>query len=248
MSILTSLFRLVPPSLRAGHCYANVQELVNDAIGGTQVTFLIQTGQFLYNYGATTPTSDNRLWPWLRTTDGRWYTFQFGMWCSPMDPSQREPSFRRMWKPAHPTPESALWSVDGGDGTDPNTVPPTATTGAAWRVDHDMDGVFPVGVGVVPGTSPAQSITLHQTGGEYEHVLTQAELPDINLDASIRSGTSDPQDPGATFLANPASSTLTPYHLLVPLGGSGTPIINMPPFRGIYWAQPTARLFYTLPA
>ena len=55
MSLLTQLVRLIPPSLRPGYCPSTYQELANDLIGGTRLTFLINNGNYLYNYGSSTP-------------------------------------------------------------------------------------------------------------------------------------------------------------------------------------------------
>lgn len=248
MSLLTNLFRLIPPSFRAGYCPASLQQLANDLVNGTQVTFLVQQGSFLYNFGSATPAPENRIFPWLYSPNGLWYTFQYGLWVAPMDASEREPTFRKMWKPSTGTPESALWALDGGDGTDPSTSPPTVSTGAAWQVDHDFDGVFPVAAGLIPGSSPAVTLAIGDTGGSNTHVLTQAELPDIDLHSAIRSGATDPQDPGTTFLANPAAALPNTFDLVTPLGGNGDAIPMMPPYRTIYWIKPTIKRFYTLPA
>lgn len=259
MSLLTSLFRLIPPSFRTGYCPATLQQLANDLISGTQVTFLVQQGSFLYNMGSATPAPENRIFPWLYTPNGQWYTFQYGLWVAPMDPSERELDFRKMWKPAAGTPESALWSLDGGDGSDPRAtlpggaanpvyVAPSATTGAAWEVDHDFDGAFAVGAGLIPGSSPAVTLAVGDTGGANTHVLTQAELPNINLSLTVKGGDTAPQDPGHWALVNPTLLANPDITVPVPLGGSDTPINMMPPYRAIYWIMPTTRRFFTLPA
>lgn len=193
MSLLTSLFRLIPPSFKAGYCPKTIQQLANDVINGTQLTFLIQSGNFIYNYGGSTPTADNRIFPWLNTNDGRWYTFQFGLWVSP-----RPFSFGQIWFTKGAT-ESALWSMDGGDGTDPRAtlpdgsanpayVPPTSITGAMWMVEHSMDGRFPIGAGTIPNAviyNTTTAITVAPGGtsdsngvpGSYDEVLSIQQIP-----------------------------------------------------------------------
>lgn len=273
MGLLTNLFRLIPPSFKAGYCPKTVQQLANDLMSGTQVTFLIQQGNFLYNMGSVTPAPENRIFPWLFTPNGRWYTFQFGLWVAPMDASSREPTFRKMWKPATGTPESALWSVDEGDGTDPSTTPPTPITGATWEVDHDMDGVFPMGVGQIPGTgtdpvtNPVVSIALGQTGGDYRHFLTELEgavgmhthllgaFSAVGVELATAASQTVPSYTGKFVGDNAAPASYTTASLTTfPSGPSAAgvptpdPFQILPPYRAIYWAKPTARQWYTLPA
>lgn len=218
MSLLTSLFRLIPPSFKAGYCPKTIQQLANDVINGTQLTFLIQSGNFIYNYGGSTPTADNRIFPWLNTNDGRWYNFQFGLWVSP-----RPFSFGQIWFTKGAT-ESALWSMDGGDGTDPRAtlpggaanpayVPPTSITGAMWMVEHSMDGRFPIGAGTIPNAviyNTTTAITVAPGGtsdsngvpGSYDEALDMKQMPyhGHNLPAS----TDTSHTPNGPFQALPA--------------------------------------------
>lgn len=192
MSLLTNLFRLVPPSFRAGYCPKSYQEAVRDAIGGTRVTMLIQTGNFLYNYGPTTPTEDNRIFPWLNTTNGRWWNFQFGVWTAPHWPPAGPNGLRMEWTETEDGALSGLWKFDGGDGTDPRVtlpggganpayVAPTAITGAMWEVDHLVDGRMSIAPGTIPTSSPSASVAVKGTqdsegnSGEYTHTLTADE-------------------------------------------------------------------------
>lgn len=195
MGLLTNLFKLVVPTLPAGYCPSSYQQLANDIIGGAQITFLIDTGNFLYNYGSSTPAPENRIFPWLNTDDGRWYTFQLGLWVSPVSPRDLVDGFRQMYLPAQGTPISTVWSLDAGDGTDgqptlpdgtvnPSYVAPTVTTGAMWIVDYQMNGRFPVGAGEIPDSdlgAGKASVGIAQTGdsfgrsGEYAHTLTGDE-------------------------------------------------------------------------
>jgi len=70
-----------------------------------------------------------------------------------------------------------LQTYDGGDA---GAVGPAS--GPMWEVDPQFEGSVPIGVGLIPGSSPATSIveggdTSDSLGGtgEYEHVLTGAE-------------------------------------------------------------------------
>ncbi len=265
MSLLTQLARLIPPTFRPNYCPPNLQAFANDLIGGTQVTFLIQSGTLnqFYNFGSTTPTPENRLWPWLYTPTGQWFTFQYGLWVSPMDPTERELSFRRIWKPDNGTTENALWSLDGGDGADPTIVPPTPISGAAWKVDHDFDGKIPCGVGNV-ATDPITSVSLDTTAtfGEANQkvTLTSDSLPRHNHAVGISPdsaswvdqkptefnfGVSDGHnfkgftgDSGKVgYTEREGAATVTPIN-----------INKLQPVRGVYFIQPTIKRYYTLPA
>jgi hypothetical protein len=270
MGLLTNLWKLIGPTFPNGFCPQTFQELSDAIINGSQVTFLIDTGNFLYNYGSATPAPENRIFPWFNTTFNRWYNFAFGLWVSPMDPSSRESSFRKMWKPDDGTLESSLWALDGGDGTDPGTSPPTATTGAAWQVDHDFDGVFPVGVGTIPGSTDA--IALGAQGGEYKHTLTEAEGAVGNHVHAIGQSDTSLTDAAAGFNIGALTTTtafnawrvgagggaILPYPLtqadlytLKADNGNGitsTPFSIYPKYKAIWWIKPTSKTYYTLPA
>lgn len=271
MSLINNLIRLIPPTLRPGYCPnpATWQQFANDLIGGTRATILLDIGSIFFNYGDTTPEPENRSFPWIHTGNGLLWIFKNGLWTSPRP--QVDTGFRWMWKPANGTAESAIWSVGGGDGTDPSTNPPTAFTGAMWSVDHDMDGIFPIGVGTIPDTDPAVSITLGQTGGEYEHTLTEAEgavgvhTHPFGLtnqapgdDAFFRKGTIQTV-PGYTgFYITGSNGVISTQQTqadlqTLPSGdGKGVPEPDafkiMPKYRGVYWAKPTNRIYLTLPA
>lgn len=257
MSLLTSLFRLIPPSFKAGYCPKTVQQLANDIISGTQVTFLIQSGNFLYNYGSATPTADNRIFPWLRTTDGLWYTFQFGFWVAPY-PVPADPNV--IWLYTGTNDAAGLWVFDGGDGTDPTGVPPTPTTGSFWQVKTELAARFPVGVGTLPSTT---TIAIGGTGGEEKHSLTLDEMPPHTHpftviafnsasggSGSLTGGVYNSSDPvngdgkfsGTTENAGGVSNGATPPVYTV------SPHNTMPPYYGVFFIKRTARQFKTLPA
>lgn len=195
MGLLTNLFKLVAPTLPSGYCPTSYQQLVDDIINGTQVTFLIDTGNSFYNYGSATPAPENRIFPWYNTNNNRWYNFQLGMWVSPVNPADLVSNFVKLWIPPQGTLVNDLFSLDEGDGTDPRPllpdgspnpsyVAPTATTGAMWTTVDSMQGRVPIGVGTIPDSDlgagdasvgvsqPADSFGRE---GEYAHELTEAE-------------------------------------------------------------------------
>lgn len=232
MSLLTSLFRLVGPTLPAGWCPSTYQELADGLINGTQVTFLIDSGNFLYNYGSATPAPENRIYPWLYTPNGRWYTFQFGMWVAPVDPAELVDDFVKLWVPTAGTPESDLWSLDEGDGTDPS-VPGnvTSTTGAMWQVFSTLAGRFPLGVGTIPDSDLGggdASVGISQTGdtfgrqGEYAHQLTGAEgaVDQHTHPFGLSNNAAGPNGDDAYF-AQQGTTTVTGYNGTYITGSNG---------------------------
>lgn len=264
MPLLTNLIRLTPPSMPVGWCPPTLQQAFNEALSATQVTVLIQQGNFLYNYGATTPAPENRVFPWLYTLDGRWYVFNQGWWTSP---NPRPPDGEWIiW----PDTEQQLWLYDGGDGTDPRAtlpgggangayVAPTDVSGAMWQLVSDMAGRFPLGAGDIPGTSPTRTAVLGQTGGEGDHSLTLAETaPHTHTFKVIAHNSSsggsgaltggdynNPNDGefnGTTDNAGGTSNGATPPVYTV------TPHNNMSPYRVVNYAVRTTRRYYALPA
>lgn len=176
MGILSNLFRLTPATFRANYCPASWQQFANDLIGGTQLTALIDLGSVTFNYGATTPIPEMRIFPWIRTTDGRLYTFLDGVWTTPYQYDPGPNGLRLDWEAPVDGSASGLWTFGGADGSDPSVVTPTATTGSFWTVDTNYAGRVTMGPGAVPVTSnPAVTTTVGQTGGEGQHTLDQTE-------------------------------------------------------------------------
>lgn len=177
MSLLTDLIRLVPPSLRPNYCPTpnTYQQLANDIIGGTRATLLLVEGSFVFNYGSTTPSEDNRVFPWFNTIYRRWYDFGEGYWLSPYLTSAGPNGFRTLWVGNVDGTPGGLWAIDEGDGIDPAIDIPTNKTGSFWAVDAAYEGRTPVGPGNVPGSSPNIAITVGSTLGEARHLLLSTE-------------------------------------------------------------------------
>lgn len=278
MGLLTNLWKIVGPTLPSGYCPTSFQELSDALFGGAQVTFLIDTGNFLYNYGNATPAPENRIFPWLNTDDNLWWNFKFGLWIAPVSPRDLVDGFRQMYLPSAGTLESVVWGLDQGDGTDPSVTPPTATTGAMWQVDHTIDGRFPVAAGIIPGSdlgSGNASVGIAQTGdsfgrsGEYAHQLTGLEgavdqhvhpVGEFNVvgdDAFFNktSETTVPTYSGQYITGSgpliPQSLTVANIYTLKANDGNGVTSAKhntMPPYMGVWWLKHTSRQFYTRPA
>lgn len=255
MSLLTNIFRIVPPTLKSGWCPKTWQDLANVIIGGTQITSLIQVGTWLYNYGSATPLPENRIFPWLNTDDGLWWTFKNGLWTSPRPKCEQDPNLRILWMAPNGTPESDVWSKDGGNGQDPSVNPPTIYTGALWEVDHDMDGRVFIGAGNVPGTAnPVISPDLSDTGGEGEHSLTEAEMPPHTHDFQVIAQNSAASGSGALTGGDNNNPNDGEFNgITESTGGSGSPAAveahnNLQPYKAGWHLMPTVRIYYTRPA
>lgn len=189
--IPTDLFFLNPGTLPGGdeYCFLGWQRLYVDMFTRAQILMRNEVGVTFWNISASTPPADRRIYPWLNLNDGRVYqwSFTYGKWISP-----RAFSFGQWWLPLSGQTESDLWSMDGGDGSDPRAllpngsanpayVPPTPVTGAMWQVEHALDGRFPLGAGTIPGTTPPVTVSAGDTldsdgvSGSYDHTLLQSE-------------------------------------------------------------------------
>jgi hypothetical protein len=166
------------------------------------------------NFGPTVPAVEKQNLPWIRNdgTSIRIYTWNGKLWVSPnqIAPQSLE---RRLWIGT----ESASWSYDGGDGTDPRNAAtaPTDISGAMWRVDHDWDWKFPVGVGTNPFTNTI--FALNDTGGAETHAHT---IPSV----------------GGFFGLNP-----------IPVATLATdPATHLPPWRACFIIKRSNRVHYTI--
>ena len=137
--------------------------------------------------------------------------------------------------------ESNAWSLDGGSGQNPSITPPTQTTGAMWERDTDFDFRFPLAAGTSPKPT---TVSIGDTGGAEEHVLTTAELPSaakpvVSVDLGVADGN----------LPNPGGGLLTvgsgDHSLDVTWGGLNTAHNNLPPYKVGIWLKPTIRQYFS---
>lgn len=271
MPLPTDLFSLLPGDLGSEYCFTSWQRFNVDMISRARVIARTQTGTSFWNISASTPSADMRIYPWLNLNDGRVYQWSFtiGKWISP-----RPYAFSQLWTPTAGTLESALWSLDGGDGSDPRAtiggvanpayVPPTAYTGAMWQVEHLFDGRFPLGVGEIAGSSPAATVasqgTVDSLGGtgEMKHSLTAAEMPPhvhhftVTANNAASSGTGELtggeyNSPNDGHFSGDTENAGGVSNGATPPVYTVNPHNSMPPYRGTYIVTPTVRAFYTIP-
>lgn len=245
MSIPLDLFQITPGNLGADYCFLGFQQLNVDILARATITQRVATGATFWNIGATTPDANHRIYPWLNTVNGRVYIWSdlYSIWTSP-----RAFSVGQIWAAPALTPESAIWSLDEGDGTDPGTNPPTPTTGAMWQAISQLAARFPIGVGTFPSTAP---VLIGTTGGEEKHALTAAENGPHRHDkpddiAGIDGYWAHMAAGGGTFNVLGAG---VDSHISAQTGesGSGTPHNTVPPYLVVWFIQPTSRAYYTIP-
>src|SRR5687767_16004673 len=89
---MSAVVTLVPGTIPPGTCYSTLQALLELIINNT-TAYLAGTSN-TFNFGSTTPNSDQRDRPWFRTdvnyNPERWYTWsnQYSLWLAvhPMTP------------------------------------------------------------------------------------------------------------------------------------------------------------------
>lgn len=242
-----NLITLTAPTLPLGYCPATYQNLALDIINGTQATFNSTVGNSFFNTGASAPSVNNQIFPWL-DNDGQWWIFSVGVWIreNPTPPKSGE---RKMWVGTI----SDLQAYDGGDGT---ATPPSIYAGAMWDVDTEFAARFPVGVGAfvasgavaVLGTATSTSIV-----GEDKHTLNASEIPTHNHNVRVETanGVTVSNLMCTDFAEKPAGNGNNDFswqagiHVVADNFGGGLSHNNLPPFYGVYFIKRTIRVYYT---
>lgn len=161
-------------SFPAGFCWTDPQQY---AAALVQILTGTIAGTFSgINFGDSTPAPADRDKPWVRTTGGGQFLDGLYVWGGTywMRPHPIPPADKQViiWKGT----EAELWAYDGGDGTDPASFAPTASSGAMWVRDTDFDLRFPLGIGtsgtIYPPATSALTVAAGDTGGEEMHALT----------------------------------------------------------------------------
>lgn len=225
------------PGVLGTECFSTYQELYNAMI--ERLSGTLPDASVKYIISDTAPTADDQDKLWLKTSSGapvRIFKFYNGAWVWPhaLDPSD---SRIQIYK-------GTAASVDTLDGGVAGTA--QEASGPFWEIDTDLSARFPVGVGTLAsGTAIAEG----GTGGEDEHTLVQAELPDHSHSFTVNEFNNfDSSNASAAqlLLGDQAvqSVTSTPS-VSVSGGGSDEPHNNMPPYYGVYFIKRTIRKYYT---
>lgn len=219
--------------LPADYCFTTPARLALDIVAGMS-GYLPGSFTFIIDSESEPAAADrDKLWHKLLpggAPTGQIYKYYLGFWVTPHQ--EAASGDKRTWFEGV---EADVWSLDGGDGTDPSTNPPTATSGAMWEVDHNYDFRVPLGA----GTSPAPHTTTvvpGDTGGEEEHTLTVGELPAHSHEVRYKP---DAAGGGAGgYVAYNDNAVVDTNDT-----GSDESHNNMPPYRVGYWIKRTARQF-----
>lgn len=237
--------------LPEGYCFSSFDRLALDIVNNM---FGYIPGEYSVIIDSESePAAEDRSKLWHKqlaggAPTGKLFSYYLGKWVSP-HPIEPESQMRMWWTGT----EAELWSYDGGDGSDPSAVAPTATTGAMYERDRDYDFRFPLAM----GTSPAPTSTTvnpGDTGGEEVHTLTQAETPlrsHFHLDGTPQQAGSDIYNwfgrtaDGASKAAFQSGTVASDKSHTSTEDEDGTAHNNMPPYRVGMWAKRTARQYYT---
>jgi microcystin-dependent protein len=251
-------------SLPVGYCWVSPQQYAQDlfgASGGIITATVPGAGNPVIISGSDPGASyhDGQT-IWARTVGG--YIEGFYIWLGgwyrphPIAPSAQS---RIIWMGS----EANLWAYDGGDGNDPGSIAPTATTGAMWQRDTTFgdetgSNIFriPIGAGKNPTAydgGTALTIAIGGTGGVERLALASTEMPPhshgvtkpdhttqiFEMD-NLVAGTSQVSYPGAS---NPPA---TPLSTTIEGGNGASPSVvvshnNLPPYIGVIFAKRTIR-------
>lgn len=243
----SALLPILPGTLPQGFCPTTEQERL--VAYANNMKAVLNGGFSYYNYGADKPAPEFQAYPWLRTTDGRWYMYS-GVWRSPNNYSLDE---RRIWMGSL----SDLITYDGGSA---GTV--SATTGPMWVEDTSMIDRIPIGAGstaAIGVNAGSASVTLTPDNMNHWHgVGTDGGIDDpptmirrdwtspnnftrrINdLNTSGSTGWMDNTTPfssGTMGSTEPFANTTSPTAFSV-----------IPPVKGVYFVKPSGRLYYVVP-
>ncbi len=233
--------------LPAGYCYTSPERFALDIAAGLQGYLPGSYSTIVRSETEPVATDRDKVWVQVNADGaftGKTFTYAYGKWVM-LNP-RRNPA-ERVWFEGS---ESDAWSYDGGDGTDPTSNPPTATTGAMWEVDHNYDFRFPLGAGTSPKPT---TVSVGDTGGEEDHELDVSEFPaSFQLQATLPGHRTNTETLGPQWLAPAGSAYASVTNPATEVGtfnfsntGGGQGITNMPPYRAGYWLKPTNRQYFT---
>lgn len=203
---------------------------------------VLENGRAFYNYGDTKPAPEFQIYPWLNTSDMRWYRFE-GQWIT----NHEYLPGRHTWEEF--AVESEIWSFDGGDGNDPTTSPPTSTAGAMWMLDTAYNGRSPMSPGVIVGANPAKTLGYGENFGEGAHLQTVEEVgPHVHPINPSQIVASPSSGPSQGLLFGGTGDVLTPLTVAQNVYAAGQQAGNVThPVRGMACIVRTNRIFRTVP-
>ena len=158
-----------PFTLTSPYCFTSWQQTLNDFAANMKA---VLSGQAFYNIGPTKPDPSLNGYPWLNTSDGRWYVFA-GTWITP-NPEIPGTGIRRLFRGTL----ADLITYDGGSA---GAVGPS--TGPMWVEDTVVTaGRSPMHPGLIPNSNPATTLAVPDptgatgSAGEGAHLNLQEEV------------------------------------------------------------------------
>jgi hypothetical protein len=245
---MSLLLPIIPGTLPPGYCFSSWQQTLNDF--ASHMNAELADGCAFFNYGPDKPAPEFNVYPWLRTTDMRWYRFD-GVWISP-NPESGDPNIVRRWVTGDAgTIVADITAYDGGDGGAPSD-----RSGPMWEVDADFDGRSPMQAGAIPSANPPKSLLSAENYGEGAHLQGTQEVGPhthpLNADPTIVNGdnirvvTTGVGGPGlAMGLTAPPMTDLSVLPNKYTTVQQTMPVIH--PVRGGYFLKRTARVYYAIP-
>ncbi len=238
------LLPVQPGSLLPNACYTSEQSRLNDF--AAHLNAALSGGLAFYNYGDTKPDPSLQSYPWLRTVDGRWYSYS-GKWKASVGTYDTN---ERRWFAGSLTD---LITYDGGDSGSPSTE-----SGPMWQEDTDFIGRSPMHPGLIPETAAffSKTLAVGENYGDGSHAQTVAEMaahthsPDPTLADSFW-GHAAPGSPATGNMGGGGDSIKLSQ--TASTGGTGaTPnVVNsmslVQPSRGLYCIKRTNRNVYVVP-
>jgi hypothetical protein len=226
------------PGVLGTECFATYQLMYNAMI--ERLSGTLPDASVKYIISDTAPTADDQDKLWIKTSSGapiRPYKFYNGAWSWP-HPVPNDENRIQIYKGT----AASIDTLDGGTAGTPDEA-----SGPFWAIDPDLSAKFLVGVGTLAsGTAIAEG----GTGGEENHTLVQAELPDHSHTFTVNEFNNwDSSNASAAQLllgdqAIQTANSSTP-DVSVSGGGSDEAHNNMPPYYGVYYIKRTARIYYT---
>lgn len=241
--------------LSANYCFTGFDRFALDIVAGMQ-GYLPGTYSTIVR-SATEPVAADRDKVWFQVNadgaaTGKQFTYAYGKWVM-LNPRVASGDERVWWTGS----ESDAWSYDGGDGTDPSSNPPTATSGAMWVRDRDYDFRFPLAAGT---SAKPTTVSPGDTGGNEEIVQTAAQVakhqhlvwPADGGDGNTGKIWSH-LDPGGESCASALEKIIQPNDncdaqttLVAQFQADGDESMNvMPPWRCGMWLKRSARAYFT---
>jgi hypothetical protein len=235
----TVLINAVPGTLPSNFCPTGataLQTFYNEIIART--VFSLSPDKAFYNFGDTTPTPENRVFPWLRTISGapdKWYVYTSGKWVWPY-PVPASTDIRQLWVGTL----ANLQTYDGG-----STDPATTTTGPFWEEDTDFTGRSPIHPGLIDNSGVTALVGVNY--GEGAHMMTANEVGPHTHPADpsqlVKSGSGS--DAGIEYSEASEDNYATLLTQTNTYAPDQTAMSLIHPVRGIYIIKRTIRVYYT---